>query len=431
MMDLILALSLLFTTASQLRLPDVPVGPGELGLVAWIAGTAYGILLSGLPSRARTAMALLAFWATFALALGAGMITAMATAERFEADLMLHDVVAYTLVAIVSCCLCAFPPARLRRICWMVAIGGAVSLSLQLANGIGLLQVPGIEPWFWERLRGWSDNPNQLALVCLVVALLAWYLADTAASFGDRLAAILALIPPIVVGRMSQSDTFTLALAISLPVWIAAKLIIWVRNDPRESSLRGSIARLLLVALPVLLLSVTPVVLSRAEAVSGFVLGLAKHAGAEAADEANLRMTLWHQAIQRGVGSGMLGLGPGPHLQIPASIVAGHMNAGAHITNIDHPAQNGTANYEAHNTLLDVFTQGGLLAVISVTSLLLLTMYNVYRSRSAGLASLFTGVTIFMMTGNIIRQPIFWFAIVLCLTAPAAWSQRRRLQKPG
>jgi hypothetical protein len=224
----------------------------------------------------------------------------MTSAERFEPDLVLHDTVAYTLVGIVSFCLCALAASRMRRICWMLVIGGAVSLSLQLANGIGLLQVPGIDPWFWERLRGWSDNPNQLALVCLVVALLAWYLADTSASFGVRLAAIVLLIPPIVVGRMSQSDTFTLALAISLPIWIAARLINWVQNDPHESSLRGSTARLLLVALPVLLLSVTPVVLTRAEVVSGFVLGLAKNAGAEAADEANLRMTLWHQAIQLG-----------------------------------------------------------------------------------------------------------------------------------
>jgi len=431
MMDGILALSLLFTTASQLRLAALPVGPGELGLVAWIACTAYKTLVSGAPYRAPTGSALLGFWAAFALALSLGVIVAMFTGERFEPALMLHDVVAYTLIAIVSCSLCTTDPARMRRICWILVACGALSLSLQFANGIGLLQIPGIDPWFWERLRGWSSNPNQLAIVCLVVALLAWHLADTAASSGSRLLALLLLIPPIVVGRMSKSDTFTLALVASLPIWMAAKLIIWTRNDPVEASLRGSIARLSLVALPVLLLCFTPLVVSRAEAVRGLVLGLAKNAGAEAAGEANLRMTLWHEAMQRGIGSGMLGLGPGPHLQIPASIVAGRVNAGIRVENLEHPDQNGTANYEAHNTLLDVFTQGGLLAVASVLWLLWRAIKCVYRARSAGLVSLFAGVTIFMMTGNIVRQPIFWFALMLCLTAPVARLESRRPTQPA
>jgi len=69
-------------------------------------------------------------------------------------------------------------------------------------------------------------------------------------------------------------------------------------------------------------------------------------------------MTLWRQAIDRGLESGMLGLGPGPHLQIPPSIVAGRVSTGAEPVNIGHPIQNGTANFEAHNTILDLFTQG-------------------------------------------------------------------------
>jgi hypothetical protein len=426
MMDWLLAVSLVFTTASQLRLANVPVGPGELGLVAWIAVNGINTLVTRAPFLTRTGLALLIFWAAFALALSLGAITAMFTGEEFDTDLMLHDVVSYALMAMVSIGLCATEPACMRRISWIMVCCGAVSLSLQLANGIGLMHISGIDPWYWDRLRGWSSNPNQLAFVCLVVALLAWYLADTAAGFGSRLAALVVLIPAIAVGRMSKSDTFTFALVASLPVWIAAKLIIWVRNDRLEPSLRGSIARLSLVALPVLLLCFTPLVLSRAEAVRGLVLGLAKNAGAEAVDEVNLRVKLWDQAIQRGIESGMLGLGPGPHLHIPASIVAGRVSEGMEAPKLEHPVQNGTANYEAHNTLLDVFTQGGLLAAASVALLLLRAMYCAYRARSAGLASLIAGVTVFMMTGNIIRQPIFWFALVLCLSAPVARLEPRR-----
>src|ERR1700731_4776399 len=101
MMDGILALGLLFTTASRLRLPGVPIGPGELGLVVWIVAILFRTLLSGAPSssRPRAVSDLLIFWGAFALALSLGMITAMATGEAFESDMVLHDAAAYVLVA--------------------------------------------------------------------------------------------------------------------------------------------------------------------------------------------------------------------------------------------------------------------------------------------------------------------------------------------
>ena len=419
MMDGILALGLLFTTASQFRLPGIPVGPGEVGLVVWIAGTVFKISMFGASSPSRAVFALLAFWGAFALALSLGIFMAFATGEAFDPDLMLHDVVAYVLIAVVSC-LCAATPSRLRRVGWFLVISGAASLSLQYANGIGLIRIPGIDPWFWERFRGWSDNPNQLSILCVIVLLVALHLADTATSLSTRLAAILLMIPPLVVGRMSQSDTFMLALAAALLVWLAMKLIVWHHGERRELSLRASFARLALMAAPVLLLCLAPLALSRVEDAQAFLIGFAKHNGAEATDEANLRMTLWRQAIDRGLESGMLGLGPGPHLQIPPSIVAGRVSTGAEPVKIGHPTQNGTANFEAHNTLLDLFTQGGLLAVASFVWLLLRAATRAFRARSAGLVALIGGAAMFMMTGNIVRQPILWFAIVLCLTAPVS-----------
>jgi len=46
---------------------------------------------------------------------------------------------------------------------------------------------------------GWSDNPNQLSILCVIVVLVALHLADTATSRKYRLAAILFMIPPLVV----------------------------------------------------------------------------------------------------------------------------------------------------------------------------------------------------------------------------------------
>jgi hypothetical protein len=419
-MDAILAFGLLFTTSSQFRVPGMPIGPGEMCLAVWIAGKLAQILVSGALLRSPAVSVIVVFWGIFALALSLGMMTALATGEAFESGLVMHDTVAYPFVAVVSY-FCAATPSRSRRIGWYVAIGGAASLAAQFVNGIGLIDVPGIDPWFWERFRGWSSNPNQLSILCGVVLLVALHLADTAANLRTRLAAIVCMIPAFVLGRMTQSDTFTLAVVAAVPVWCIGKLFVWLQAEQAEQaepSPRASFACLALLATPLLLLCLAPLALSKSGAAQDLVSVIAKNNGAEADGEAKLRMTLWGQAITRGVESGMLGLGPGPHLQIPPEVLAGRESMTSQPINIEHPTQNGTANFEAHNTVLDLFTQGGLLAVASFIGLLLCATAVAWRARSAGLMAVMTGTTIFIMTGNVVRQPIFWFAIVLCLTAP-------------
>ena len=60
-MDAVLALSLVFTTASQFRLPGLPVGPGELGLVVWIAWFVLQTLICGARFSSRAVFTLLLF----------------------------------------------------------------------------------------------------------------------------------------------------------------------------------------------------------------------------------------------------------------------------------------------------------------------------------------------------------------------------------
>lgn len=413
MSESLLVLGLVFSTATQFRLSGTSVGPGVLFLMLFVVAIGVRAGLSGARPDGRPALVMVAFWSIMALALSGGMITAIVTGELFDSGLVLHDVAAYALVAVMSF-LCVVAPLRLRRVCWMLAVGAALSLFLQLLCAFGVMHIPGIEPWYWSRMRGWSDNPNQLAIGCFISALLAWHLADTAERWAARLAAVALLIPPLIAGRMSGSDTFMAALAASVPVWMVMKLIVWMRDVRAGKDLRAVFARLSLLALPALLICLVPVVMSRAAEVEAFAMSFAKKGGAEAASEMSLRFTLWRGALERGIESGMLGLGPGPHLQVPAQIAAAHAND----TPLLHhavPPQNGTADYESHNTLLDVFTQGGLLALGSFMWLLMRAIKGAYRARRAGLLCMMSGVVVFMMTDNIIRQPLVWFVVVLCL----------------
>ena len=112
----------------------------------------------------------------------------------------------------------------------------------------------------------------------------------------------------------------------------------------------------------------------------------------------------------------MLGLGPGPHLQIPAILVAARATENGP-KNIEHPEANAAPNFEAHNTMLDLFTQGGLLAVMSFAWLFALAFLVTFRARLAGLSTLLFGLGVFAVFHLIVRQPLFWFAISLCLVA--------------
>src|SRR5579872_6464486 len=128
----------------------------------------------------------------------------------------------------------------------------------------------------------------------------------------------------------------------------------------------------------------------------------------------------------------MLGLGPGPHLPIPAAIRIGRQDPTSQPKYIggSDTQVNGTMNFEAHNTPLDVFTQGGLIAVLGLTWLVAAAFSLTCRRRLDGLTTLLCGLIIFSTFHLLIRHPIFWFAIAVCLVAwrggktelPRQWS---------
>ena len=426
-LDFIYALGVLLTALSQLRAATRPVGPGELLLAFWIVATFVRLLTPGRFQLTPALTRLGLFWILFAVALSLGIMMALATGEDFDTDFVFHDVLAFPLIGFASALSVAGPGAavRMRRIAWFATLSGAVLLLLQLANGLGMFSIPILDPWFWERFRGWSSNPNQLALLCMVLFFVALYLADTARSALSRLVALVCLAPPVVLGRMSGSDTLSLAILAGLLIYAAGKAIVALRAARSRPTLAASLLRLMIITSPLMMLSLVPIALTLADDAQKLALGFTKNGGRDAGSEADLRMVLWRQALSRGIESGLLGLGPGPHLQIPASISAGRTAETVKPMNVVNPDQNGTANFEAHNTLLDLFTQGGLLAVVAFSALLINAGWRAYIAESPGLVALLGATVLFGMTGLIARQPIFWLAVSMSITAEAAVVMKR------
>jgi hypothetical protein len=430
--DTLFALGLLLSMASQLRLAGSSIlGPGESCLALWVLlSVGREFFRSGSPMTPALGR-MLTFWALFAVAESLGTVMGAALQDDHDPQWFMHDVLAYLLLAAVSCLSVAGRDAavHLRRIAWILVTLGSASLVLQLAASEGLVTIPGMDPWYWDRLRGWAATPNQLSLVCIALILLSLHLAETTAFAGRRAAALACTFLPVYAGWLTKSDTFNLVVAAATPAYVALKFRNWLLIAEPWMSLRSGLAWMTVIALPVMIALLVPFGSRLAGEMGSVAKQMSKDNGKGTEQEAALRFHLWNQAIGRGIDAGLLGLGPGPHLGIPTSLVSARQSKGQP-KNIEHPTPGGIRNFEAHNTLLDLFVQGGLLADASFLWIAASTIVIGYRARRDALTILVASLCVFGLMHLIIRQPTFWYAIGFCLVASTvADRDARRLRR--
>ena len=401
----LLAFGLVLGTASQLRLSGVPLGAGEICLVLWLGLASLQVLTGSSVRNPRALLWLGTFWVCFALILSIGACLALLRPEVTDPSTILHDTFAYLLVAATSCLVAATMKSdgSLRQTQWFLIAFWNIGLILQLGLGWQYIRISSVDPWYWDRFRGWSENPNQVALYCAVLTPLSLHLVLTAKGFG-RLAAVFSFLATFFVGRLTKSDTYLVAMSVSTPLFILLRLRNWLTSPEHRLSLRFAVAAFVAIAIVPLSLSLAPYAAATADDVEGLAASMLKDRGGEASKAtANLRVMLWQDALHIGLESGSLGLGPGPHLEKPTGVTD---------KGIPLPL-------EAHNTLLDVFTQGGLLGVIAVVSLLAGTFLLLLRARHDALAILIVALAIFSISHFILRHPTVWFALALSLVMGA------------
>lgn len=394
------ALGIVLTTASQLRLPGVPLGIGEICLVFWLALAVLRLLGSGRISSPRATLLIASFWGCFTFALSLGTCLAYLWGE-LDLESMLHDALAYFLVAAVACLMAATmrDDASLRQTQWFLIACWIMALAFQLALGWQIITLPAVNPWYWDRFRGWAENPNQVALYCAVLTPLSLSLALSARGFG-RIVPLFSCVLTFFVGRLTKSDTYLVAMVSAFTLFLVLRIRTWLTSPEHRSGLRFPAAVLVIIAAVPLSLSLAPYAVATADDMESLAISLAKDRGGEATQRtASLRLQLWRDALHHGLESGSLGLGPGPHLERP--------NVSDRKT-LPHP-------FEAHSTLLDVFTQAGLLGVIAVCGLLVGIFILALRAKLDAVAALMAALAIFSITHFILRHPIVWFALVLGL----------------
>ena len=419
MRDALLPLGIVLSTASQLRPLDLPIGPGEVCLVIWIA-TALGDTKKLLRCRTTQAFTrLLIFWILFTISLCLGSMTAYVIGDIHDNSLFVHDILAYPLLAATSLLVVTGSDAgeRINRSAWLLVQFSIVFFVAQIACGY-LVNIPPIDPWYWDRLRGFSQNPNQLAFFCAILVFMPLHFVEHAAGARRRLTALLCFVLAVVVGRLTRSDTFGLILVTGLCLFALLKLRSWLLTSQRGFTMRSAAAAVLILVAPVIVIVSLPFTGLIEGETQELAKGMTKGNTEETEETANIRLDSWRRAIDRGIQSEMLGLGPGPHLQIPAVLVAARRDA-VEPKYIEHPDVNGTPNFEAHNSFLDLLTQGGLIATATFVWLLVTTTWLLYRSRQDALTVMLWGITVLSVFHLIVRHPLFWFAIAFGLVMGA------------
>ncbi len=394
MIDTLLALGLVITAATQLRVGGLPLGPGEFVLLVWLCLAGLRQVLSR-PLILNPALTrVLSFWFVMVVSLCAGMTVGLVVEPFQNYDGIFRDTIAYTFVFSFSVMMAVTmsDAADRRQLCWRIVVIGSISLILQIGSGLGKIPMPGVDPWYWDRFRGWAENPNQLGFFAIFIALLGLHLADQAATKIERLQALAAILPALVAGLISRSDSFVIGLIVSGGLYITLKSMAWLQDTEMAPTLRGAAVALALLALPLAIMISVPfasAALSSIERVSNQV-----YADNE---QGETRLHLWAEAIDKGIQSGLVGFGPGPHLTSKS---------------FKRPPPD---KFEVHNTLLDLLTQGGIVAMVAFVWISATALFAAARSDHPALAGLVAGLLVFSMFHYVLRQPIFWFGIVLCL----------------
>lgn len=392
--DALLVFGLLLSTATQLRISGLPLGPGETCLALWFGlGLALRIRdLSLIPNTAL--MRLISFWLVIAAAECVGMMMGFAVELFFDTESIIHDLTAYTLLVGVGC-MAALDLAddyRRRRVVWLFASFGAALFIVLLANGMGLFSFSMVEPWYFNRLKGWSKDPNQLGFVASALTILAIFLAETARKALEVICSLCCAILAFSIGLLTRSDTYVACILSASVVFIIVKS--WRALQNRESCLTVGAAFiwLMIASLPLTVLAAAPFVPAAIKAVDEYSEAVYDEDG-----QGETRLELWSEAISKGVESSLLGFGPG-----------------AHLTNKSYK-EPPPHKFEAHNAPLQLLTQGGVLASLAFLWLCLSAVYNSWRAHLPAITAMACTLFVFSLTHYVVRHPVFWFCIVICL----------------
>lgn len=376
-------ISLAASAATQLRV--VGIGPGEILLAVVFLSALVQLAWRGTMALDRNARlyTLVIFNCAFVSLLA--LLAALVQKVYFEDWLRQYFFILFT-VLFPFVFYAAFGPQALERAILVFAISTVLLFGLTYLATIAEMGAVGNVSFMYggARFRGWSENPNQAALIIgISVPLLIRHVIERGGS-------MLIFAPLVMLGVLSglavYSNALQVAWALGLGVSIAA------------SKRLGHGFRMVEVSVPMLLTLLFKVV------AAGFVVagtlwllnnfqilfeGTAK---GMASGQGAARLILWRHAFEAFLQAPLIGHGPG------------------HFSGMAGPFMGS----EAHNLLLDWLTSYGLVGVLILFGYLVLVGVGLLRKGSFAVLAVF-GVLVLVSTFHFFgRHPAFWFTLFYC-----------------
>jgi O-antigen ligase len=374
--------------ATQLRIAGQPIGPSELILVGWLLFVLF-LRLRGVPvATSPVSVTLGVYWLGALTLLGFGALVATQTGQ-FDGKAATHDTFAFVYMALLTCAL------SLRildegeyRFHWYLArmtfFFHVLAATLLFALAMKTDHVGPIGLWFGPRLRGWSENPNQLALTMAAMPFLGWWLLRRASSRFDKVACALGIAICIVVGVMSQSDGLRVAWVASFG---AVSILLFYRVTLRGRSRWLHISHAIIPAVVVI------VGVFYSDAIVDKLYEVADQVYVEG-DQGETRFKAWKSGLEAIAASPLVGFGPGPF--------SGYDG---------RPFQ----HMEAHNSFVDWGASTGSMGLLIYLGLLAWGMWRALRSGEVALVGMLVAVVVTSTFSYLLRQPDFWIVVVLVL----------------
>jgi hypothetical protein len=382
---ILLGVGLVLSTATQLRWGESPVGPGELLLALWMLDAGLRLVLQ----RGRVTLntpqlrPITLFWiCNWALMIAGGVIgyrqNLLGTAKAAHDTLAFIFVTSFCLLVVLQSEMSS--PMRLTRTA--LSIVGAASL-LIIAAAYTRGRIGPVDLWFGDRLTGWSENPNQLVQLVVPMPFLSLYLARRARSPDEQLLMFALLAIGLVVGLLIKSD----AVVVGWTAGFTAAFVLGVLNISRLPARDPATVMALRVVFPLIIMSLVGLLLAF---VIDDLLRMYNTMVMERGQGA-VRFVLWMHGLQAMLLSPYTGFGPGAH------------------SGLLGPLQ----GKEAHNSLLDWGTSTGFTGLLLLITLFLVLFRPVWRARSPALLGAFVALVVFIQFDYSLRQPVFWFWLLI------------------
>jgi O-antigen ligase len=389
--------AVVLTTATQLRLERLPLGPGEGMLLAWIFLQAARALMTGTVRFAPAVRPIVRFWVAAVVLLLAGWLVGMLL------GVPPHGSPARDLLALLFSALAisafALQPELTERVglaAKSVLVAAVVPLAILAVAGVVGIGVGPIEVWyvgFLGRFQGWADNPNQTSFLLTPLPLFGVFVISRSRGPLARVGWGALVMVCILLGVWTQSDGLLLAWLVS---GVGGAAVVWCRFGAARR--RGYVSLgLVYLVLPVFLLVV-------AARYAGPAYDAAENAASalSASRQGSERLLIWANGLKAIAASPAVGLGPGAH------------------SGRERPF----LGLEVHNTYIDWGTNTGVLGVLFYLALLVWAGGRAWRAGEPWLVLALVALGVFSAFHFVLRQPAFWLYLTIVAFAAGKGSRR-------